>query len=53
MHSWLQNFAYRIDIGWWVFWGAGVSVAIIALATVSYQAARAAMTNPVKNLRTE
>jgi putative ABC transport system permease protein len=53
MHSWLQNFAYRIDIGWWVFWGAGVSVAIIALATVSYQAARAAMTNPVKNLRTD
>jgi putative ABC transport system permease protein len=53
MKHWLQDFAYRIDINWWVFVGAGCIAIIIALATVSFQAIKAARTNPVKNLRTE
>ena len=53
MHKWLQDFAYRIDISWWVFVIAGLAAAAIALVTVSFQAIRAALTNPVKNLRTE
>ncbi len=53
MNKWLQDFAYRIDISWWVFIVAGVVAAAIALLTVSFQAIRAALTNPVKNLRTE
>jgi putative ABC transport system permease protein len=53
MHKWLQDFAYRIGIGWWVFAIAGFTAAAIALATVCFQAIRAALANPVKNLRTE
>ncbi|EMR02753.1 ABC transporter permease [Cesiribacter andamanensis] len=53
MHSWLQDFSYRIDIGWWVFLVAGAAALLVALITVSFQAIRAAMRNPVKNLRTE
>ena len=53
MHQWLQDFAYRIDISWWIFIGAGLLALFIALATVSVQAIKAAMANPVKNLRTE
>jgi putative ABC transport system permease protein len=53
MHQWLQDFAYRISIGWWVFAIAGLAAALIALGTVSMQAIRAALANPVKNLRTE
>ena len=53
MNKWLQNFAYRINIGWWIFLLAGVLVLIIALLTVSYQAIRAAMANPVESLRYE
>ncbi|WP_224998683.1 ABC transporter permease [Cesiribacter sp. SM1] len=53
MDSWLQDFAYRIDLSWWYFAGAGVLALFIALATVSVQAIKAAMANPVKNLRTE
>jgi putative ABC transport system permease protein len=53
MHKWLQDFAYRIGIGWWVFAIAGFIAAAIALATVCFQAVRAALANPVKNLRTE
>jgi putative ABC transport system permease protein len=53
MHSWLQDFAYRIDISWWIFIGAGLVALLIALATVSVQALKAAMANPVNNLRTE
>ena len=53
MHSWLQDFAYRIDMPWWVFLLAGVIALFIALATVSFQAIRAALSNPVKSLRTE
>ena len=53
MHRWLADFAYRIDISWWVFIVAGVIAACIALLTVSIQAIKAAMANPVKSLRTE
>ena len=53
MNSWLQDFAYRISIGWTVFVLAGLTVLTIALLTVSFQAIRAAMTNPVKALRSE
>jgi putative ABC transport system permease protein len=53
MHTWLQDFAYRVNIGWWVFAIAGILSVVIALATISFQAIKAAMTNPVKSLRTE
>jgi ABC-type antimicrobial peptide transport system permease subunit len=53
MNKWLQSFAYRIDIGWWVFVAAGSTALVIALATVSFHATRAAIANPVKSLRTE
>jgi len=53
MHSWLQDFAYRINIEWWVFVLAGVTAIAIAIATVSFQAIKAAVANPVKSLRTE
>lgn len=53
MNQWLQNFAYRINIGWAVFALSTVIALFIALATVSFQAVKAALSNPVKNLRTE
>jgi putative ABC transport system permease protein len=53
MQQWLQDFAYRINIEWWVFAIAGMLSVLIALATISFQAIRAAMSNPVKSLRTE
>jgi len=53
MHKWLQDFVYRIDVGVWVFVTSGVLVAAIALLTISFQAMRAAMANPVKSLRSE
>ena len=53
MHKWLQDFAYRIDISWWIFALAGVIALLIALLTVSFQAIKAAVANPVKSLRTE
>ena len=53
VNGWLQNFAYRINIEWWMFAAAGLFVAVIALLTVSYQAVKAAIANPVKSLRTE
>ena len=53
MNNWLQDFAYRIEIGWWVFAVAGLSALLIALLTVSFQAIKAAMANPVKSLRSE
>ncbi|HEX5154425.1 MAG TPA: ABC transporter permease [Parafilimonas sp.] len=53
MHNWLQDFAYRINIQWWVFIVAGIAALFIALATVSFQAIKAALANPVKSLRTE
>ncbi len=53
MNKWLQDFAYRIHIGWWVFALAGITALLIALITVSFQAIKAAVANPVKSLRTE
>ena len=53
MNMWLQEFAYRISIGWWVFAAAGAVAILIALITVSFQAVKAALANPVKSLRTE
>lgn len=53
MQNWLQDFPYRITIEWWVFLIAGASVLSITLVTVSFQAIKAAIMNPVKSLRTE
>jgi putative ABC transport system permease protein len=53
MHQWLQQFAYKIDIEWWMFAVAGVVTLFIALLTVSYQSIQAALVNPVKSLRSE
>jgi putative ABC transport system permease protein len=53
MNKWLQDFAYRINISWWVFVLAGVVALLIALFTVSSKAIKAALANPVKSLRTE
>lgn len=53
MNRWLQNFAYRVNISWWIFLTAGLLALLIALITVSVQAIKAALANPVKNLRTE
>lgn len=53
MHKWLQDFAYRIDISWWVFVSAGVIALMISLITIGFTAFKAAIANPVKSLRTE
>lgn len=53
MNSWLDGFAYKIDIEWWMFGIAGLATIVIALLTVSYQSIRASLSNPVKSLRTE
>jgi putative ABC transport system permease protein len=53
MDNWLQDFAYRIHIGWWVFPIAGVLAMLITLMTISLQAVKAAVANPVKSLRSE
>ncbi len=53
MNKWLQSFAYRIEMSWWMFVLSGGIALLIALATVSYQAIKAATANPVKSLRYE
>lgn len=53
MNSWLQNFVFRIEIQWWLFALAGLGVIVLALATISFQAIKAATGNPVKSLRSE
>jgi putative ABC transport system permease protein len=53
MHQWLQDFAYRIDIEWWMFLLAGFIALLIAICTISFQSIKAAIANPVKSLRTE
>jgi putative ABC transport system permease protein len=53
MQKWLQDYVYRINISWWIFIVGGISAIIIALITVSFQAIKAAVANPVKSLRTE
>lgn len=53
MNKWLQDFAYRVDIQWWMFALAGMMAVVIALLTVSFQAIKAAVANPVDSLRDE
>ena len=53
MNQWLQNFAYRINISWWMFVIAGVATILMTLMTVGFQAIKAAIANPVNNLRSE
>ena len=53
MDKWLQSFAYRITIQWWIFLLAAFAALLIALLTVGFQAIKAALANPVKSLRTE
>jgi putative ABC transport system permease protein len=53
MHEWLKNFAYHIALEWWVFLLAGAMALLIALLTVSFQAIKVAVANPIKSLRTE
>jgi putative ABC transport system permease protein len=53
INKWLEGFAYRTNISWWVFVIAGILALLIALVTISFQAIKAALTNPVKSLRSE
>jgi len=53
MHNWLKDFAYRVSISWWIFIVAALAALAIALITISFQAIKAAMANPVKALRSE
>ena len=53
MHAWLQSFAYRINIEWWMFAIAGAFALLIAMFTVGFQAIKAAIANPVNALRSE
>ena len=53
MNKWLENFAYRTDISWWIFLFGGIVMILISLFTLSFQTIKAAMMNPVKSLRTE
>ena len=53
LHQWLQGYAYRTEISWWIFAAAGFGAILITLATVSYQSIKAAVSNPIRSLRTE
>jgi putative ABC transport system permease protein len=53
MNQWLQSFAYRSGISWWIFAAAAAAAILITLVTVSFQTIRAALANPVKSLRSE
>jgi putative ABC transport system permease protein len=53
MHRWLQSFAYHVSISWWMFAAAGGASLVISVLTISFQAVKAALANPVKNLRSE
>ncbi|GAB3524129.1 ABC transporter permease [Emticicia fontis] len=53
MAEWLKDFAYRVSIEWWIFAATGIAAVVIALLTISYQAIKAALVNPVKSLKTE
>jgi putative ABC transport system permease protein len=53
MHTWLQEYSYRVGIEWWVFVMSGLLCIVISLLTISFQAIKAALANPVKSLRTE
>jgi putative ABC transport system permease protein len=53
MHRWLEHYAYRASLSWWIFASAGAGILLITLATVSFQSLKAALSNPVNSLRTE
>ncbi|MBO9202291.1 MULTISPECIES: ABC transporter permease [Niastella] len=53
MHTWLQDYQYRISISWWIFPIAGLVAVLIAIITISFQSIKAALANPIKSLRTE
>jgi putative ABC transport system permease protein len=53
MNNWLQNYHYRAELSWWIFFAAGIGSLVITIAVVSFQAIKAAIANPVKSLRTE
>ena len=53
MNGWLQNYQYRAELSWWIFASAGIGALLITVLTVSFQAIRAALANPVKALRSE
>ena len=53
MYNWLQNYEYRTNLSWWIFAAAGAGALLITLLTVSFQSIKAAISNPVKSLRTE
>ena len=53
MHQWLQDYVYRVDVSWWLFAAGGFTAIVIALATISFQAIKAARINPVNCLRSE
>ena len=53
MDRWLRDFAYRINISWWIFLESGMAALLIAFLTICYQAIKAAVASPVKSLRTE
>jgi uncharacterized membrane protein YdcZ (DUF606 family) len=53
MNHWLQNYPYHASLPWWIFAAAAAGALVITLATISFQIIRAALTNPIKSLRTE
>jgi putative ABC transport system permease protein len=53
MHNWIKQYTYHADISWWIFAAAGIGALLITILTVSFQAIKAAIANPVKSLRTE
>jgi putative ABC transport system permease protein len=53
MNKWLEDFEYRVAVGWWIFAISGLLAILVALCTISFQAIKAALSNPVKSLRTE
>jgi putative ABC transport system permease protein len=53
MNKWLENFAYKTNISWWIFLAAAIIAILIAVLTVSFQAIKAAVANPVEALRSE
>jgi len=53
VHKWLEDYAYRVKISWWIFLASLVVAIVIAFITICFQAIKAAIANPVKSLRTE
>jgi ABC-type antimicrobial peptide transport system permease subunit len=53
MSKWLESFAYKIPLSWWIFAGAGLAALAVAMITISFQAVRSAKANPVESLRSE